>query len=530
MSATTRSASTGSSATTAASDFDDGLAALRLRPDADEPLSVLVRLFLARESACRCDVAARARARSTCASSPTTGPDRRPRRRRAGAVRAPAVRGARRRVGPCREPAAGRPRRPDRARDANARRADRAPAGRAAALDLGTGSGVQAFLAARHSGHVVGLDLNPRALRLARLNAALNGVENVDWRQGDLFEPVRDERLRARRRESAVRHLAGARAHLPRRWARRRRALARGRRGRGTAPPRGRVREHPLQLGHEPGPTGRRAGSRAPAATSGCSSSRPTARSPTPCAGTACPAGGRRPSQRRPSPGWPTIAPAGSSRSRPARSCSGSGAGRTGRASTSSSLAPRGAAGRPPRADLRGPGLPARRSRDEQELLTAALALAPDTLLVERRLRRRRARASPADRRRGDPVARARSGLRGSGPRRARRAPAARRARRTPAAPGRVATRRCASSSPAACSSGALTCGTDTAQHSTVTDERETSWSTTRRRRTRSEDGRARRDGRPRRHAAAGRGRQGRRSRAAEADGNVAAELATTPA
>lgn len=64
-----------------------------------------------------------------------------------------------------------------------------------AALDLGTGSGLQAFLAARHSEHVVGLDLNPRALRLARLNAALNGVVNVEWRRGNLFEPVRDERF-----------------------------------------------------------------------------------------------------------------------------------------------------------------------------------------------------------------------------------------------------------------------------------------------------------------------------------------------
>ena len=64
-----------------------------------------------------------------------------------------------------------------------------------ATLDLGTGSGVQAFLAARHSEHVVGTDVSARALRLARLNAALNGVENVEWRQGDLFEPVRDERF-----------------------------------------------------------------------------------------------------------------------------------------------------------------------------------------------------------------------------------------------------------------------------------------------------------------------------------------------
>ena len=63
------------------------------------------------------------------------------------------------------------------------------------ALDFGTGSGVQAFLAARHCERVVGLDLNPRALRLARLNAELNGVENVEWREGNLFEPAGDERF-----------------------------------------------------------------------------------------------------------------------------------------------------------------------------------------------------------------------------------------------------------------------------------------------------------------------------------------------
>ena len=62
-------------------------------------------------------------------------------------------------------------------------------------LDVGTGSGVQAFLAARHSERVVGLDLSPRALRLARLNAALNGVRHVEWRQGNLFEPARDEQF-----------------------------------------------------------------------------------------------------------------------------------------------------------------------------------------------------------------------------------------------------------------------------------------------------------------------------------------------
>jgi methylase of polypeptide subunit release factors len=61
------------------------------------------------------------------------------------------------------------------------------------ALDLGTGCGVQALLAARHAKSVVAVDLNPRALWLARVNGELNGISNIECRQGDLFEPVRDE-------------------------------------------------------------------------------------------------------------------------------------------------------------------------------------------------------------------------------------------------------------------------------------------------------------------------------------------------
>ena len=41
----------------------------------------------------------------------------------------------------------------------------------------------------------MGVDLGERALRLARLNAVLNGVERIDWRRGDLFEPVGDARF-----------------------------------------------------------------------------------------------------------------------------------------------------------------------------------------------------------------------------------------------------------------------------------------------------------------------------------------------
>jgi SAM-dependent methyltransferase len=61
------------------------------------------------------------------------------------------------------------------------------------ALDLGTGSGVQAMLAARHAGHVVATDINPRALAYTELNAALNGFTNIECRRGSLFEPVEGE-------------------------------------------------------------------------------------------------------------------------------------------------------------------------------------------------------------------------------------------------------------------------------------------------------------------------------------------------
>jgi SAM-dependent methyltransferase len=61
------------------------------------------------------------------------------------------------------------------------------------ALDLGSGAGVQAFLAAQHADLVVGTDISSRALAFAEFNARLNGVTNVQWRLGSLYEPVGDE-------------------------------------------------------------------------------------------------------------------------------------------------------------------------------------------------------------------------------------------------------------------------------------------------------------------------------------------------
>jgi len=57
-------------------------------------------------------------------------------------------------------------------------------------LDLGTGCGFQALLAAPHSEQVMAVDTNPRAVRIAAFNARLNGLSNVASLEGDLFAPV----------------------------------------------------------------------------------------------------------------------------------------------------------------------------------------------------------------------------------------------------------------------------------------------------------------------------------------------------
>jgi methylase of polypeptide subunit release factors len=61
------------------------------------------------------------------------------------------------------------------------------------ALDVGTGSGIHALLAARDNRHVVAVDVNPRALAYTALNAALNGLDNVECRDGSFFDPAGDE-------------------------------------------------------------------------------------------------------------------------------------------------------------------------------------------------------------------------------------------------------------------------------------------------------------------------------------------------
>lgn len=62
-------------------------------------------------------------------------------------------------------------------------------------LDLCTGSGIHAILAASDCDEVTGVDINSRALRFSRLNAALNGCPDVSFVEGDLYQPAGDSRF-----------------------------------------------------------------------------------------------------------------------------------------------------------------------------------------------------------------------------------------------------------------------------------------------------------------------------------------------
>lgn len=68
-------------------------------------------------------------------------------------------------------------------------------------LDLGSGGGIDVFLAARQvgpAGFVIGVDMTPEMLALAREGAHRNGYSNVDFREGRLEAlPVDDDSIDA---------------------------------------------------------------------------------------------------------------------------------------------------------------------------------------------------------------------------------------------------------------------------------------------------------------------------------------------
>lgn len=62
-------------------------------------------------------------------------------------------------------------------------------------LDLGCGCGYLAMLGAARAAHAVGTDINPRAVRLASIGAALSGLTNISFATGSLFAPVEGRRF-----------------------------------------------------------------------------------------------------------------------------------------------------------------------------------------------------------------------------------------------------------------------------------------------------------------------------------------------
>ena len=58
------------------------------------------------------------------------------------------------------------------------------------ALEASAGSGLHALVAARHTDRVVAIDSDSRALELPRFGALLNGLDNLECREGPSLEPV----------------------------------------------------------------------------------------------------------------------------------------------------------------------------------------------------------------------------------------------------------------------------------------------------------------------------------------------------
>lgn len=59
-------------------------------------------------------------------------------------------------------------------------------------LDMGTGCGILAVLAAENAQKVVATDINPYAIKCAKKNAKINNVEDkIVFRLGDLFKPIK---------------------------------------------------------------------------------------------------------------------------------------------------------------------------------------------------------------------------------------------------------------------------------------------------------------------------------------------------
>ena len=63
-------------------------------------------------------------------------------------------------------------------------------------LDMGTGSGIQAITAGDKASKVIAIDINPEAVKFARINVKANNLENIiSVLEGDLFAPLKQQPL-----------------------------------------------------------------------------------------------------------------------------------------------------------------------------------------------------------------------------------------------------------------------------------------------------------------------------------------------
>ena len=62
-------------------------------------------------------------------------------------------------------------------------------------LEIGTGTGIIAIIAAKKANKVIATDINPHAIDCAVKNLITNKTYNVELRKGDLFEPVQNEKF-----------------------------------------------------------------------------------------------------------------------------------------------------------------------------------------------------------------------------------------------------------------------------------------------------------------------------------------------
>jgi len=63
-----------------------------------------------------------------------------------------------------------------------------------AVLDMGTGCGILAVLAAEKAKSVLAVDINPHAIECAIKNAEMNGArQRIGFRNGDLFQPIKPD-------------------------------------------------------------------------------------------------------------------------------------------------------------------------------------------------------------------------------------------------------------------------------------------------------------------------------------------------